>query len=190
MPPTTSIFVHDAPLPYIERLAKRDPLDVDLVVVHCTELPDVSEARRYAEIIHYQQTQTGNSGHYYVDRDGTVLRYVPGDRVAHHVRGHNARSVGVELINSGRFPHWFHSEQQVPQEEYPDTQIDALIKLLEHCASEFDNLRFVAGHADLDTDEVAASNDPSQTVRRKIDPGPQFPWARVTTSVNLKRWRP
>ena len=34
----------DSPLPYVERLATRDTADVDLLVVHCTELPDLAIA--------------------------------------------------------------------------------------------------------------------------------------------------
>ena len=37
------------PLPYEERLAQRPDAQVDLVVIHCTELPDMATAREYGE---------------------------------------------------------------------------------------------------------------------------------------------
>ncbi|HTL14342.1 MAG TPA: N-acetylmuramoyl-L-alanine amidase, partial [Thermomonas sp.] len=58
------------PLPYAEALAARDPADVDTVVIHCTELPDLATARAWGERVLYPASGTGNSGHYYIDRDG------------------------------------------------------------------------------------------------------------------------
>ena len=71
------------PLPYEHLLAQRKPTDIDLVVIHCTELPDLATAREYGERALYDNG-SGNSGHYYIDRDGTVSRYVPDERIAHH----------------------------------------------------------------------------------------------------------
>ena len=46
--------------------------DVDLVVIHCTELPDLAIAREYGErVLH--DNGSGNSGHFYIDRDGGDL---------------------------------------------------------------------------------------------------------------------
>jgi N-acetylmuramoyl-L-alanine amidase len=53
--------------------------------------------------------------------------------------------------------------------------------------SEIPSLRHVAGHEDLDTTEVAASDDPTMMVRRKRDPGPLFPWDRVLGEIGLQR---
>src|SRR5690349_2752205 len=120
------MFLRDRPLPYADRLAPRAPADIDLVVVHCTELPDLAMAREYGERVHYD-AGTGNSGHLYIDRDGRVERWVPYDRVAHHCRGYNPRSIGIELVNTGRWPDWFDSRRQAMTEPYPEAQIDALI---------------------------------------------------------------
>ena len=104
--------IHDWPLPYEERLAERDISAIDLVVIHCTELPDMTMARSYGERIHHASTQTGNSGHYYIDRDGRTFRFVADARVAHHTFQYNARSIGIELVNLGRYPHWDDSRHQ------------------------------------------------------------------------------
>ena len=106
---------NDWPLPYESRLAERPLSQVDLVVIHCTELPDLATAREYGERVLYD-SGTGNSGHYYIDRDGSVHVFVRPGRVAHHVRGYNERSVGIELVNAGRYPHWLDSRHQAMDE--------------------------------------------------------------------------
>ncbi len=181
-----SIPIRDEFLPYVERLQPRAPTDIDLVVIHCTELPDLATARGYGERIRHADG-TGNSGHYYIDRDGAIVRYVPDDRVAHHVRGHNGHSIGIELVNSGRFPDWFDSRRQTMAEPYSDAQIDALLALLSHLRTALPNLRAIAGHEDLDTGTVPASDNASIQVRRKLDPGPMFPWDRVMRGCSLRR---
>lgn len=184
----TPLTIHDEPLPYAARLDIRGRADIDLVVIHCTELPDLATAREYGErIVH--ASGTGNSGHYYIDRDGGVFRYVPDDRVAHHVRGHNERSLGIELVNAGRYPGWLDSRNQTMTEPYSAAQIDALLALIGYLRGALPNLRSIAGHEDLDTGTVAASDAPAKQVRRKLDPGPMFPWPRVIAACGLQRLR-
>lgn len=178
--------IHDLPLPYVDRLPERPAAAVDLVVIHCTELPDLATAREYGEKVLYD-SGAGNSGHYYVDRDGTICRYVPGTRVAHHVRGHNPHSIGIELVNLGRYPHWWDSRHQAMTEAYPPIQIAALRQLLAQLRDEFPNLRHIAGHEDLDIARMPASDDPSLEVPRKLDPGPLFPWDDVLADSGLER---
>lgn len=173
-------------LPYVDLLAARPVGDVTLVVVHCTELPDLATARSYGERVLYD-SGTGASGHWYIDRDGTIVEYVPAGRVAHHVRGHNVQSVGIELVNAGRFPDWYDSRRQATNEAYPPAQIEALVALLDHLRGTLPALRDIAGHEDLDTGRVAASDDPALTVARKRDPGPLFPWDTVLSRVPLRR---
>src|SRR5690606_34207860 len=175
------------PLPYEALLAPRPLSQVDLVVIHCTELPDLATAREYGERVLYPASGTGNSGHWYIDRDGRVERWVDPARVAHHVRGANERSVGIELVNRGRWPDWLDSGHQAMTEPYPDAQVEALVGLLEGLRASLPALRYIAGHEDLDAAEVAASDDPARRLRGKRDAGPLFPWPRVLAAVPLER---
>lgn len=184
MPPLNLV---PAPLPYETRLQARDPATIDLVVIHCTELPDLATARDYGERVLYPQSGTGNSGHYYVDRDGSVSRYVAPERIAHHTRGYNERSIGIELVNTGRYPDWLDSRRQAMDEAYTPQQIEALLALLATLRAQLPALRLIAGHEDLDTTEVEASDDPARRVRRKLDPGPRFPWPQVLEACGLQR---
>jgi len=181
------IAVHDWPLPYVQQLEVRSVDDIDLVVIHCTELPDLKMARVYGERVLYVDSGTGNSGHYYIDRDGRVVRFVPEDRVAHHTRGHNDHAIGIELVNTGRYPDWLDSRHQTMAEPYTEPQLLALTGLLERLQRKLPKLKRIAGHEDLDRSEVAASDAPEQWVRRKRDPGPWFPWDRFST-LGLQRW--
>lgn len=178
--------IHDQPLSYVAQLSERPASAVELVVIHCTELPDLAEARRYGEKALYANG-TGNSGHYYIDRDGSIYRYVPGTRVANHVRGYNPQSIGIELVNRGRYPHWWDSRQQQMTEAYTAAQISALRALLAQLRNDFPNLHQIAGHEDLDTAMIPASDDPSREIHRKLDPGPLFPWHEVLPGSGLQR---
>lgn len=175
------------PVSYAQRLEARALDGVDLVVLHCTELPDLAMARDYAERIHYAGSATGNCGHFYIDRDGAVELWAPLDRVAHHVRGFNLNSVGIELVNRGRYPDWLDSRHQHMTEPYPDAQVNALLELLLQLRRVLPALQHIAGHQDLDRQQVPASDRPDCLVYRKLDPGPQFPWARVLPAAGLAR---
>jgi N-acetylmuramoyl-L-alanine amidase len=174
-------------LPYSHRLDQRDLADIDTLVIHCTELPDLEIAREYGERLMHVESQTGNSGHFYIDRDGRTEQWVPLEFAAHHVKDHNFNTIGVELVNLGRYPDWFHSENQQMTESYPDVQIDALIKLVEYLQETLTGLRWVAGHEDIDTAMLPASDKPEILVRRKLDPGIQFPWDAFLADVSLER---
>ncbi len=178
------------PLPYVNALQRREIHSVELLVLHCTELPDLQTAREYGEVVHYADSGTGNAGHYYVDRDGHCEQWVPVERTAHHVRGHNAESVGIELVNRGRWPDWYHLAHQKPDEEYPEMQIAQLVALIKHLRSRLPNLQRMAGHSDLDRQQIPAADQPTALIQRKIDPGPLFPWDDVVERSGLSRWIP
>ena len=178
--------IHENHLPYVSRLESRPYESLDLVVIHCTELPDLATAREYGQRIHYPETGTGNSGHFYIEQNGRIEQWVPPDRVAHHVRGFNERSVGIELENTGRYPNWLDSNRQVMTDVYPLSQINSLVILLHKLCAELPELRWIAGHESLDTSQVRASNDPELLVYRKKDPGPLFPWSKLLAAIDLQ----
>lgn len=175
------------PLSYARRLENRDVRDITLVVIHCTELPDMADARDWGEKIVYPGSATGNCGHYYIGRDGRIEQWVPLDRIAHHVRSFNRHSVGIELVNTGRFPNWFDSTCQQMTETYPQVQLQSLTALLAHLVDTLPGLKHIAGHADLDTGMLPSGDRPDIRVRRKLDPGPQFPWADILDHTPLSR---
>ena len=183
-------LVERDPLPYEERLDARPLSQIDLVVIHCTETPTLASAREFGERVLYPGSGTGNSGHYYIDRDGRIVLYVRPDRIAHHVRGYNTRAIGIELVNTGRYPHWRDSRHQAMDEPYPEAQIAALIALLAQLRAQHPSIRYIAGHEDLDTELEPALDDPAVLVPRKRDPGPLFPWARVMAGVGWERLVP
>lgn len=183
-----SLEIHEDFLPYALKLDGRPATSIDLLVIHCTELPDLALARTFGEKIHYPETGTGNSGHFYIDRDGRIEQWAPLDRVAHHVRGFNPRSVGIELVNNGRYPDWFDSRKQTMAEPYTDRQIEALVDLVGHLKERLPGLVNVAGHEDLDTALIPSEDSPGTLIRRKLDPGPLFPWAAFMKSIPLHRY--
>jgi len=182
-----SIEIIQNPLSYTQRLEERDTHSINLVVIHCTELPDLGKARQWGEKVMHPQTQTGNSGHFYIDRDGLLEQWVPVSRVAHHVRGFNAGSIGIELVNRGRYPDWFNSGNQQMNEPYSDQQILSLIQLLQYLVGSLPGLNRIAGHEDLDTQKMPSDDDPDILIQRKLDPGPLFPWSTVLKNSQLKR---
>jgi N-acetylmuramoyl-L-alanine amidase len=184
------LAIENWPLAYEERLDARPASAVDLVVIHCTELPDMTITREFGERIRYVDKGTGNSGHYYIDRDGKVFRFVADTRVANHTYGYNARSIGVEIVNRGRYPYWGDTRHQAFTEPYTKAQIDALRALLAQLRNDLPNLRWIAGHEDLDRRLEPAKNDPKVMLPRRQDPGPLFPWNEVLLGSSLERLTP
>jgi len=173
--------ITEQPLPYNDRLEQRDTGKLDLIVLHCTELPTLQLAREFGERIVLPETQTGFSGHYYVDRDGKIYQYVQDDRIARHVIGHNQNSLGIEIVNLGRFPNWFHSTHQTCSEPYTLEQVDSVQNLLHLLKHRYPRIRQIARHSDLDTTWIPAEDDPLVQIRRKVDPGPLFPWEEISS---------
>jgi|TARA_R110002096_G_scaffold416576_3_gene619733 N-acetylmuramoyl-L-alanine amidase len=181
--------IRDHKLPYWLELSARTTDELNMIVIHATELTDMKEAREYGERVLYDNG-TGASGHYYIDRDGTIEQYVPDNRIANHTSGWNSRTLSIELVNLGRYPNWYHSDHQKMQETYPPAQIDALILLVKELKSRYPSIEFTQGHEDLDTRFMPSDNDPEIEVARKMDPGPYFPWAQFLEAVDLKKETP
>ena len=97
--------IHVWPLPYEARLPERSAVEVDLVVVHCTELPDLATAREYGQRVLYD-SGAGNSGHYYIDRDGSVHLFVRPNRIANP---HAIGLVAATRLSMRDVSCWFRS---------------------------------------------------------------------------------
>ncbi|MFF5002057.1 N-acetylmuramoyl-L-alanine amidase [Streptomyces phaeochromogenes] len=180
MEPSRSIEVTDRIVDWHILLPERDAEDISMIVLHATELPDMTAAWAEAEkSASASESGRGVCGHIYVDRDGTVYRFVPFDRVAFHVQGFNTPSIGIELVNRGRYPNWFKSWGQEPEEKFPSAQIDALRTLLRSLREQYPTILELRRHSDLDNRLIPAEDQPEQMVRRRIDPGPLFPWTDV-----------
>jgi N-acetylmuramoyl-L-alanine amidase len=102
------------------------------------------------------------SAHYLIGRDGTLYQLVDENRRAWHagqsywggLTDLNSASIGIELDNTG-------------DEPYAEPQIDRLIGLLKELQARHRIPPMnILGHGDI-------------AVRRKVDPGWQFPWARL-----------
>lgn len=138
-----------------------------LVVIHATTQDSVEES--------LETLRTANSGgpvsaHYLVGRDGALYQLVAEDLRAWHagpgawgtISDVNSASIGIELDNNGTDP-------------YPSGQIDSLLKLLaDICKRNGIPREQVIGHSDM-------------APTRKIDPGAQFPWARLAQE-GFGRW--
>jgi len=171
-----TIRIIDQLLSYNDHLEKRDVASLDTIVLHCTELPSLAMAREYGEKILYPESQTGNSGHFYVDRDGLIYRYAEENRMARHVIGQNLKTLGIEIVNTGRYPKWFYSNHQEFHESYSTEQLDSVRTLLADLKRRIPNIGKIARHSDLDTTWVPSEDKPEIQVRRRLDPGPLFPW--------------
>jgi N-acetylmuramoyl-L-alanine amidase len=103
--------------------------------------------------------------HYMIDRDGTLVRSVPEDQIAHHVFGHSGRSIAIELINDGD-----------GIDAYPEAQLRAVTALIQDIAKRRGLARAaVKRHSDLDLGVMPCD----RSKRRKVDPGPAFPFEAV-----------
>lgn len=131
---------------------------IDTLVMHYTDMLTATDA-----VAHLQNPESKVSAHYVIGEDGTVFSLVAEEHRAWHAgeshwRGHNnlnARSIGVELANTG------HSHGYVP---FPAAQMQALITLSkEILARHAIPARNVVGHSDI-------------AFLRKQDPGHLFDW--------------
>ncbi len=170
--------------PYNDRFKMRDRKQINMLVLHSTETPTLELAREYGKQEIYEESSTGNAAHYYIDLDGKIYRYVEDNRIAFHVVGYNEQSIGIEIVNKGRYPHWFYNNNQFPAEEFKKEQITALLNLLKNLKARFPGISRLERHSVLDQRTIPAEDNSDVLIRRRIDPGPQFPWEYVQNFWN------
>ncbi len=107
--------------------------------------------------------------HYMIGRDGALRRSIPEDEVGHHVFFYSERSIAIELVNDGD-----------GRDPFPAVQIDALVALLQDITKRRGIARAgVKRHSDLDQGVLPCDRNQ----RRKVDPGPLFPFEAVLDRV-------
>lgn len=147
---------------------------INMVVIHSTGGPTCDaktgrvkwvKAGTLAANIRFIEAHPQLGIHYMIDRDGTLVRSVPEDQIAHHVFGHSARSIAIELINDGD-----------GNDAYPDAQISAVTALIQDIAKRRGlTRRGIKRHSDLDAGLMPCD----RSKRRKVDPGAAFPFEAV-----------
>jgi N-acetylmuramoyl-L-alanine amidase len=151
---------------------------IDMVVIHSTGGPTCDDATRKPirvpagtldEDLRNVEAHPVIGVHYMIDRDGTLRASVPEDRVAYHAIGFSDRSIGIELINDGD-----------GRDPFPEAQLASLVKLLRDIVRR----RAIARDAIKRHSDVDHSRLPCDTAqRRKVDPGPAFPYAAILDRV-------
>ncbi|MEO7403424.1 MAG: peptidoglycan recognition family protein [Burkholderiales bacterium] len=151
---------------------------IDMIVIHSTGGPKCDE--RTNEVVwirggelnanmRFIEAHPTLGIHYMIDRDGTLRKSVPEHQLAHHVKGYSERSISIELVNDGD-----------GKEPFPPAQLDAAIELVRDISQRRGILRTnVKRHSDLDRAVLPCY--PNQ--RRKVDPGPAFPYEQVLDAV-------
>ncbi|MEZ4366464.1 MAG: peptidoglycan recognition family protein [Kofleriaceae bacterium] len=159
------------------RRAHEDPAATDLtirpttIVLHYTAGGSAKGTHRYFSRTEIEPGRAALraagvvnvSAHFLVDRDGTIFRLVPEDRMARHCIGLNHNSIGVENVgDEDRWP-------------LTDAQIEANAQLVRHLVARWPITRLI-GHYEarlLDGTPAFVERDPSFR-NRKPDPGPRF----------------
>ena len=148
---------------------------VELVVIHAISLPPGDFGGRYVEdfftnaldcTAHPYFSELAGvrvSAHFFIDRQGSLVQFVPTDERAWHAgqsrwcerEACNDFSVGIELEGDDDTP-------------FADAQYQALETLLDYLRARYPGIGAgnVVGHCHIAPD-------------RKTDPGPHFDWRRV-----------
>ena len=141
--------------------ARREDMRPDCLILHYTGMESGAAAQKWL-----CAPESEVSAHYLVHEDGHVVQMVrESDRAWHAGQGSwkgltdvNSFSIGIEIVNCGPlsgFP------------DFPDDQIEAVAALA----------RDICARHNIAPERVLAHSDVAPG--RKIDPGENFPWARL-----------
>ena len=150
-------------------LPKRSKSKIKHIIIHYTGMRKESLAiKRLCDF------KSNVSAHYFIKKNGKILRLVPDLYTAWHAgksywknfRSLNNSSIGIEIQNSGH---------KYNYENFTSSQINSLKKLLKRLVKTYTiNYKNILGHSDIAPD-------------RKKDPGEKFPWKSLSRS-NLACW--
>jgi len=152
---------------------KRKIEDIKYLIIHYTGMKKTSDAIK--RLINYESKV---SCHYFINKNGDIIRMVPDSYVAWHAGKSNWKkqnflnklSIGIELDNPGH-DHGYQS--------FKLKQTKSLIKLIKKLKTKYQiKKENVLGHSDI-------------APERKKDPGEKFPWyllagSRLSIWPNLK----
>ena len=150
---------------------------IDMVVLHSTGGPTCDANNRVIWVrggeldanMRFIEAHPVLGIHYMIGRDGTLRRSIPEDEVGHHVFFYSERSIAIELVNDGD-----------GRDPFPAVQIDALVALLQDITRRRGIGRAgIKRHSDLDQGVLPCE----RSQRRKVDPGPAFPFDAVLDRV-------
>jgi N-acetyl-anhydromuramyl-L-alanine amidase AmpD len=115
------------------------------LVVHCSATaPTQDIGVREITQWHIQRGFDTIGYHYVIRRDGSQETGRPENAIGAHVKGHNAKSVGVCLVGGV-------SAAGKPENNFTETQFATLGKLLDQLQSRYPKAR-ILGHRDLSPD--------------------------------------
>ena len=148
---------------------KRPKNQIKFIIIHYTGMKKESAA---IKMLCDQKSKV--SAHYFIKRNGNILRLVPDLYEAWHAgksnwkkfKSLNKNSIGIEIQNSGH---------NYVYENFQIKQINSLKKLLTNLLKIYRiNYNNVLGHSDIAPD-------------RKKDPGEKFPWKNLS-KFKLVNW--
>ena len=125
---------------------------VDTVILHHTG--DDAAGKTFNTL-----KKRGLSVHYIIDRDGIIYYIVDESKMAQHAESWNARSIGIEIVNTGR-----------SNMKYTDEQYNSIKSLIKDIESRWPSIK-------VDNEHVIGHYQGSTT--GKWDPSPNFEWSRI-----------
>lgn len=129
----------------LPQLRLDSPRSINLLVIHCTASRcDRRLSPEALDRIHRQRGFTGCGYHFYITLDGIISPMRPLDRIGAHVRGFNARSIGI-AYEGGLLPDGTPADTRTAQ------QRDSLRFLITHLLEVYPRST-VCGHRDLSPD--------------------------------------
>lgn len=151
---------------------------VDTIIVHAISGPDCRRGQLVfsgapGDAARWKKFFDGHPFlgiHYVVDREGLALASTPEDRVANHALANNEHTIGIELVHDGD-----------GKEPFVGKQIEALVALIKDIRTRHRvPLANIKGHSDVDVRTFTCGGE---TYKKKMDPGENFPWARVRAAL-------
>lgn len=143
-----------------------------MIVVHYTASPTLAKALEFftPPLLSRDDIRSGGavnvSAHFLVDKDGSIYRLAPEDRICRHVIGFNNVALGIENVGEDK-------------NALTDAQLQADAALIADLAGRYPTIRYLIGHYEyqdrsLPHFKLNTELDPSYHPTIKIDPGQPF----------------